>query len=121
VSAFATPRPEPTRALPAVAALGALALALPIFLLAGWPLAAWGIAALLYAGLRGLGFLFDRIGTAGARFWMVARVVVVMAVLIALLGTDPDRAVAAALVYAAAYTLELVVSLLLYFGQEPVR
>ena len=27
----------------------------------------------------------------------------------------------AALVYAAAYTLELVVSLLLYFGQEPVR
>jgi hypothetical protein len=121
VSAFATPRPEPSRLLPVAAALGALALALPIFLLAGWPLAAWAIAALLYAGLRGLGFVFDRTGSAGARFWMVARVVAVTAVLLALLGTDPERAVAAALVYAAAYTLELVVSLLLYFGQEPVR
>jgi hypothetical protein len=44
-----------------------------------------------------------------------------MGVLLALLGTDVDRAVAAAIVYAAGYTLELVVSLLLYFGQEPVR
>jgi len=104
-----------------VAALGVLALALPIFLLAEWPLDAWGIGALLYAGLRGLGLVFDRVGTAAARFWMVARVLAVTAVFIALLATDVERAVAAALVYAAAYTLELAVSLLLYFGQEPVR
>jgi hypothetical protein len=121
VSTLATPRPMPSRTLPIVAALGALALALPIFLLAGWPVSAWGIAALLYAGLRGLGLVFDRIGSSAARFWMVVRVLVVMGVLLALLGTDVDRAVAAAIVYAAAYTLELVVSLLLYFGQEPVR
>jgi hypothetical protein len=103
------------------AALGALVLALPLFLLAGWPLAAWAIGALLYAGLRGLGLVFDRIGTAGARFWMVARVFVVTVVFIALLATDVERALAAALVYAVAYTLELTVSLLLYFGQEPVQ
>lgn len=52
---------------------------------------------------------------------MVARVMAVMVVLIALLATDVERALAAALVYAAAFTLELAVSLLLYFGQEPVR
>ena len=121
MSALATPRPMPSRTLPIVAALGALAIALPIFLLADWPVAAWGIAALLYAGLLGLGLVFERVGSAAARFWMVARVLVVMAVLIALLGTDVERAIAAAVVYAAAYTLELVVSLLLYFGQEPVK
>jgi hypothetical protein len=75
----------------------------------------------LYAGLRGLGLLFDRIGSAGARFWMLARVLVVTVVFLALLATDVERALAAALVYAAAFTLELAVSLLLYFGQEPVR
>lgn len=121
MSALATPRPMPSRTLPIVAALGALAIALPIFLLAGWPVAAWAIAALLYAGLLGLGLVFERVGAAAARFWMVARVVVVMAVLLALLGTDVERALAVAVVYALAYTLELVVSLLLYFGQEPVK
>lgn len=120
MNALATPRPTPSRTLPITAALGALALALPLFLLAGWPLAGWAVAAVLYVGLRGLGLLFDRVGAAAARFWMVARVIVVAAVLLALLGTDVDRALAAAIVYAAAYTLELVVSLLLYFGQEPV-
>jgi hypothetical protein len=116
-----TPRPMPSKALPIAAALGGLALALPIFLLAEWPLEPWGIAALLYVGLRALGLVFDRAGTAAGRFWMVGRVVVVTAVLLALLGTDVDRALAAALVYAAAYTLELAVSLFLYFGQEPAR
>jgi hypothetical protein len=89
--------------------------------LAGWPLDAWAVGALLYAGLRGLGLVFDQVGSVAARFWMVGRVVAVMAVFIALLSTDVERALAAALVYAAAYSLELAVSLLLYFGQEPVR
>lgn len=52
---------------------------------------------------------------------MLARVLTVTAVFIALLATDVERALAAALVYAAAFTLELAVSLLLYFGQEPVK
>ena len=106
--------------MPLVAALGALALALPIFLLAGWPVSAWAVGAVLYAGLRGLGLVFDQVGTLAGRFWMVARVTAVRAVFVALLSTDVERALAAALVYAAAYTLELAVSLLLYFGQEPV-
>lgn len=122
MSVLTTPRPAaPVRVLPIAAAAGALALAFPLFLLAGWPLAGWAVAAVLYAGLRGLGLVFDRISSAAANFWMVGRVLVVTAVLLALLGTDPDRAVAAAIVYAAAYTLELAVSLLLYFGQDPVR
>jgi hypothetical protein len=72
-------------------------------------------------GLRGLGLVFDQVGTAAARFWMIARVVAVTAVFLALLATDVERALGAALVYAAAFTLELGVSLLLYFGQEPVE
>jgi hypothetical protein len=121
LTALTTPRPAPPRGLPLVAALGALALALPLFLFAGWPFTAWAVGAILYAGLRGLGLVFDQVSSVAGRFWMVARVMAVMAVFIALLSTDVERALAAALVYAAAYSLELAVSLLLYFGQEPVK
>ena len=118
MTALTTPRPMPSRSLPLAAALGALALALPVFLLADWPLKGWALGAVLFVGLRGLGLVFDRIGSTGARFWMIARVLAVMAVLLALLGSDPDLAVAAALVYALAFSLELAVSLLFYFGGE---
>jgi hypothetical protein len=52
---------------------------------------------------------------------MMARAVAVMLVVIALAASDARLALAAALVYACAYTLELAVSLASYFGSEPVR
>jgi hypothetical protein len=44
-----------------------------------------------------------------------------MLVALAVAVTDPDLAIAGALVYALAYSVELALSLLLYFGGRPVR
>jgi hypothetical protein len=43
----------------------------------------------------------------------------VLAVLLALVASDRDAGLAAALVYGAAYTAELALSLLGYYAQEP--
>ncbi len=47
---------------------------------------------------------------------MTFRAIAVMVVIVVLAATDPQLALAATLVYALAYTLELGVSLALYFG-----
>jgi hypothetical protein len=47
------------------------------------------------------------------------RALAVGVVVIAVAATDPEVGVAAALLYALAYTLELALSLLSYFGGEP--
>jgi hypothetical protein len=52
-------------------------------------------------------------------FGMMARLLVVLAVLIALAASDRDAGLAAALVYGAAYTAELGLSLVGYYTQEP--
>ena len=39
-----TPRPVPSRVLPLAAAGTVIALALPVFLIAGWPVAGWASA-----------------------------------------------------------------------------
>src|SRR5262245_30603879 len=49
---FATPRPEPGHILPAVAGALVIVLALPIFLVAGWPLAGWALAAVMWVGVH---------------------------------------------------------------------
>ena len=104
-------------------------LALPVFLVAGWSLAGWALAAVLWVASEGLGFLLAhlRLGmghlamSGVAAVGMMFRAIVVMMVLIAIAGSNPELALSAALVYVAAYTLELAVSLASYFGQEPVR
>ena len=52
-------------------------------------------------------------------FGMMFRVIAVMVVVIAVAVSDARLALAAALVYALAYTLELGVSVVSYFGGEP--
>src|SRR5204863_3213638 len=47
-TALGAPRPVPNRLLPVAAGTGALLIALPIFLIAGWPLGGWAVAALLW-------------------------------------------------------------------------
>ena len=123
------PRPIPRRTLPLVAAAGVIVLALPVFALAGWPLAGWALAAILWLGAQGLGLLLARLplgadnlaasGVVG--IGMMFRAVAVMFVLIAVAATDVRLGVSAALLYALAYTLELVLSLMTYFGQEATR
>jgi hypothetical protein len=123
------PRPIPRRALPVLAGAGVIVLALPVFLLAGWPLAGWALATVLWLAAQGLGALLTRLplgadnlaasGVVG--IGMMFRAVAVMFVLIAVAASDARLGVSAALLYALAYTLELVLSLLTYFGQEATR
>ena len=121
---FETPRPVPGRLVPALAGTGVVVLALPVFLAAGWPLRGWLLAATLWvagqlfalllarlplgtgnlaaAGMRGIGTSF--------RAMAVGIPLVVVAV------ADEGVGLAAALVYTLAFTVELAVSLVEYFG-----
>ena len=118
------PRPLPNRTAPILAGGAVIALALPIFLLAGWPLAGWGLAAVLWAGAQAIALLLTRLklgagnlaasGVVG--FGMTFRAVAVMIVVIAVAVSDARLGLSAALLYALAYTLELAVGLGSYFG-----
>jgi hypothetical protein len=123
------PRPLPARRLPVAAGGGTIAFALAVFLLVGWSLRGWALGAVLWLASQALGVLFDRVGiheptlrgSGFVAFGMMTRGILLMLVAIAVAVSDPDLAVAGALVYAAAYTVELVFSLALYFAGRPVR
>jgi hypothetical protein len=129
VGVLGAPRPYPERQRLLGPAAGALtiAIALPLFLIADWPLAGWAVAAVLWVGVQALGLLLarvkpspDNVAASGAlAFGMMFRLLVVLAVLLALAASDGDAGLAAALTYGAAYTAELAISLLGYYGQEP--
>jgi hypothetical protein len=57
-------------------------------------------------------------GSGVVGFGMTFRALAVMVVVVALAATDARRALAVVLLYALAYTLELAVSLALYFSGE---
>jgi hypothetical protein len=124
---FTTPRPAPSILLPIVAGTGVIALALPIYLVAGWRLAAWVLAATLWAGSQAFSYLLVRLRSQGnlvasgvAAFGMMFRAIAVMVVVLAVAVSDPRLGLAAALTYALAYTVELGLSLVSYFGNPPV-
>jgi hypothetical protein len=128
VGILGAPRPVPQHRLLGVAA-GALviAVALPLFLVTGWPLSGWAAAALLWVGAQALGALLarvkpspDNVAASGAlAFGLMFRLLLILAVLLALTASNRDAGLAAALLYAAAYTAELAVTLLGYYSQEP--
>jgi hypothetical protein len=121
-----TPRPVPERRLPALGGGLLVALALPLFLVAGWPLDGWALGALLWAASQLLALVFARVGIGEptlrgsgiVAFGMMARGILLVLVAIAVATTDPELAVAGALVYAVAYSFELALSLTLYFSGE---
>jgi hypothetical protein len=128
VGILGAPRPVPQqRWLAPAAGLLVIALALPLFLVAGWPLAGWAVAAVLWVGTQALGLLLsrvkpsaDNIAASGAlAFGMMARLLIVLVVLLALAASNRDAGLAAALTYGAAYTAELGLSLFGYYAQEP--
>jgi hypothetical protein len=126
---FSTPRPMPPRALSIVAGGAVIALALPVFALAGWPLRGWALGAVLWVGAQGLALLLARLklgadnlaasGVVG--IGMSFRAIAVMVIVIAVAAADAELGLAAGLLYAFAYTLELAVSLASYFGGSPAR
>jgi hypothetical protein len=121
---FATPRPVPGRLLPALGAAFVLVLALPVFLLAGWSLSGWALGALLWFGLEGIELLLTRFrggasnlaASAVLAFGLTFKAVIVLAVLFATAVSHPHLALAAALVYVLAYTFQLGLALVSYFG-----
>jgi hypothetical protein len=123
---LSTPRPVPGRRTPALAGAGVVVLALPIFLVAGFPLGGWALAAVLWAAGEALGLWLarlptgaDHLGSSGivglAHAFRGVGVIVVLAVVTL---ANRDVGVAALVVYALAYSLSLAVSLLEYFNGE---
>jgi len=125
---FETPRPVPSRLAPVLAGATVIVLALPVFAVAELPLAGWALGATLWIAAQILGLVLTRLQVGAGNLahsgvvgiGMSFRAVAVMAVAIAVATVDARVGVAAALLYALAYTLELLVSLALYFG-SPAR
>ena len=97
-----------------------LALALPVFVVSGWSLTGWALAAVLWTAVHVLDVVVARAGSkAGVRvFALFFKSIGLLAVLFAAVAADRDVALAAAVTYALAYTFELGLSLALYFGGE---
>jgi hypothetical protein len=124
-----TPHRVPSRFAPMVAGAAVVALALPVFLLAGWDLAGWALGAVLWIAAQALGLVLTRLrlgmdnlaGSSVVGLGMMFRPVAVMVVAVAVAASNAELGIAAALVYALAYSLELGVSLALYFGSPAQR
>jgi len=101
-------------------------LALPVFAIAGWPLRGWALAAVLWLAAQAFAYLLTRLpldagnlAASGARgIGMGFRAFIVGIPLVAVTVADSSVGLAAALLYALAYTLELSVSLVQFFGAE---
>lgn len=123
---FSTPRPQPSQTVPLISGAAVIALALPVFAAAGWSLRGWLIGAVLWTASRLLALLLTHLKLGAGNlaaggvmgFGMTFRALAVLVVVVALAATDARLALAVVLLYALAYTLELAVSLALYFSGE---
>ena len=127
MTAITSPRPAPQVLLPALAGSAVVALALPIFLVAGWPLDGWLLAATLWVASQLFGYLLVRLRSGGnlaasgvAAVGMLTRGIVVMGVIFVVALSDATLGLSAAVTYALAYTVELTLSLVSYFGNPPL-
>jgi hypothetical protein len=123
---FATPRAVPSRLGPTIAGAAVIALALPVFAVAGWPLAGWALAAVLWAAAEIFAAVLarlpgrpDNLAAAGMRgIGTTSRALLVGIVLVIVTVSNESVGLAAAILYAIAFTLELGVGLATYFGGE---
>jgi hypothetical protein len=126
---FSTPRPVPGRRVPALAGAAVIVLGLPVFLVGGFPLGGWALAAVLWLAGELLGLWLARVPTGADNLGKSALVAIGMAfrgigvivVLLAVTVANKGLGVSALVVYALAYSLTLVVSLAEYFGSEKIR
>ncbi len=123
---LSTPRPVPGRRAPMLAGAGVIVLSLPVFLVAGFPLGGWALAAVLWVAGELLGVWLNRLPTGADHLGssgLVAlahsfRGIGVIIVLAAVTVANRDVGLAALVVYAFAFSLSLCVSLVEYFGGE---
>ena len=110
--------------MPALAGSLVILLALPLFLILGWNMSAWALAAVLWLGIHALDFILRRarrdtgnLAASGMQaFGLLFKTLGLLVVLFAVAASDAHVALAAALLYALAYTLELGLSVAAYFG-----
>jgi uncharacterized membrane protein YiaA len=103
-----------------------IALALPIFAVAGWPLPGWLLAAVLWAAAEIFALVLarlpgrpDNLAAAGMRgIGTTSRALLVGVVLVIVTVSNESVGLSAALLYAVAFTIELGVGLATYFGAE---
>ena len=128
--AWTQPRVAPPALLPAAAGAIVIAVALPIFLIAGWRVTGWALGAVLWAGAEALGMVVQRLrartgnlaaaGVAG--YLMLFRAIAIGVVLVAVAASDKWLGLAAALTYAAGYSATFGLSLVAYYtGPEAGR
>jgi hypothetical protein len=109
-----------------LAGSGLILLALPVFAIAGWPLKGWALAAVLWAAAQAFAYILSRLpldegnlAAAGVRgIGMGFRAFIVGIPLVAITVADSQVGLAAAVLYVCAYTIELTVSLVTFFGTE---
>lgn len=127
--ALLTPRALPDRRMPMLAGALVVVIALPVFLAAGWGIEGWALGAGLWIASQVLGYFFARVGIGAPKlsgsgvvaFGMMSRGIVLMVVAIVVAAFDPELALGGALVYAAAYTVELALSLSAYYSGSSDR
>jgi hypothetical protein len=123
---FSTPRAIPSRLGPTVAGGAVIALALPVFAVAGWPFSGWLLAAVLWGGALAFSLLLARLpgdpgnlAAAGMRgIGTTFRAFLVGIPLVAVTVADERVGISAAILYALAFSAELLVGLAAYFGGE---
>ena len=123
---FSTPRPLPSRLGPTLAGGTIIALALPIFAVAGWPLQGWALAAVLWVASEIFALVLtrlpdnpDNLAAAGMRgIGTTSRGLLVGIVLVIVTVSNETVGLAAAILYAIAFTAELGIGLATYFGGE---
>jgi hypothetical protein len=123
---YTKPRSVPGRLAPMLAGSGLILLALPVFAIAGWPLKGWALAAVLWTAAQAFGYMLTRLpldegnlAAAGVRgIGMGFRAFIVGIPLVAITVADSRVGLAAAVLYVCAYTIELAVSLVTFFGAD---
>src|SRR3972149_4854428 len=123
---FSTPRSGPSRLPPTVAGGLVIFLALPVFAVAGWPLEGWALAAVLWVAAEVFALVLvrlpggaDNLAAAGMRgIGTTSRALLVGIPLVIVTVSDESVGIAAAGLYAVAFTVELAIGLVAYFGAE---
>ena len=114
---------------PIIASGIVVAAALPLFLIAGWPLEGWALAAVLWVAAQLIGRVIrrmplgmDNLPSAGvAAIGRMVRTITVGVVLVVVTVSNQSVGVSAALVYAVAFSVEFGMSLASYYGGEAGR
>ncbi len=120
------PQPVPRTHTPAIVGSVIVVTALPVFLVVGWPVAGWAIAAVLWAASQAFGMVLQRMplgmgnlaSSGGVALGRMIRSITAMVVLLAVTVSNQPVGVSAVAVYALAFTAEFGTSLVAYYGGE---